>query len=46
MDESFQETVAIEMSEISDKQSVTEVPDETTKLTEKKKKKKNKKSKD
>ena len=40
LDESFQENVTIEMSEITDKHSATEGPEEMIQLTEKKKKNK------
>ena len=39
LDESFQENVTIEMSEITDKHSATEGPEEIVLLAEKKKKK-------
>lgn len=45
LDESFQENVTIEMSEITDKHSATEGPEEIVLLAEKKKKNKNKKPK-
>ena len=40
LDESFQENVTIEMSEITDKHSATEGPEEMIQLPEKKKKNK------
>ena len=45
LDESFQENVTIEMSEITDKHSATDGPEETIQLPENKKKNKNKKAK-
>ena len=44
LDESFQENVTIEMSEITDKHLATDGPEETIPLTEQKKKNKNKKA--
>ena len=45
LDESFQENVTIEMSEITDKHSATDGPEEMIQLPEKKKKNKNKRAK-